>query len=66
MCYWTILCKWQLVRDYFERVWVVLGEWGVGGALFCVVGGGVGHYFGWVGVRGKIFWVGLSPGGCTV
>ena len=60
------LCKWQLVRDYFERVWVVLGEWRVGGALFGGGGGGGGLFLGGGGVRGKIFWVGLSPGGCTV
>ena len=62
-----ILCEWQLarhylrlVRHYFEWVWVILGGWGVDGALFWVGGvrwGCMGHYFGWVGVGGKTFWV---------
>ena len=55
-----ILCKWQLLRHYFEWVWVALGEWdiilgmwgwvGVYGALLLVGGGG----WGWVGA-GALF-----------
>ena len=24
-----ILCEWRLMRHYFERVWVILGGWGI-------------------------------------
>ena len=65
-----ILCKWQLLRYYFEWVWVILGGWDiilggwgwvvVYGALFWVSGGGWGIILGWWGWVGKYFgWVGV-------
>ena len=38
-----ILCKWRLLRYYFELAWVILGEWGI------ILGG-----WGWLGV-GTLF-----------
>ena len=51
-----ILCEWQLMRHYFEWVWVILCGWDI----FWVVWGEWGwmrHYFGWVGVSGALFCV---------
>ena len=49
-----ILCEWRLMRHYFEWMWIFLGGWGnILGWWWWV-----GHYFGWVGVGGNIFWVG--------
>ena len=42
-----ILCKWRLLRQYFEWVGVFLGEWDI------ILGG-----WRWVGVYGALFWVG--------
>ena len=63
-----ILCKWRLLRHYFEWVWVILdgldiilGRWGwveLYGVLFWVGEGEWGHYFGCAGVGRKIFWLG--------
>ena len=54
-------------------MWVILGGWDALGYM--------GHYFGWVGVTGALFWAGecewgiilggwgwvvMSGGGCTV
>ena len=47
-----VLCKWWLVRHYFEWVWVILGGWGEWGCM--------GLFFGWGGVVGALFWVGGS------
>ena len=66
------LYEWQLMRHYFEWMWVILGRWGltlggkgcVGmyGAWFLVGGvngrGWVGHYSGWVG--NYFGWVGVD------
>ena len=49
-----ILCKWRLLRHYFEWGWVALGRWDI------ILGGWgcMGHFFGRVEVDRKIFWVG--------
>ena len=44
-----ILCKWRLLRHYFEGVWVVLGGQDI------ILGGWV-----WVGVYKALFWVGVG------
>ena len=49
-----ILCKWRLVRHYFEWVWVVLGGWDIILSRW----GWVGLYRALIWVGGKIFWVG--------
>ena len=43
-----ILCEWQLMWHYFERVCVILGGWDI------ILGKWeyIGHYFGWVGWGG--------------
>ena len=55
-----ILCKWQLLRHYFEWVWVILDGWDIilGGGVWGIILGGwewvgrMGKYFGWLGVGG--------------
>ena len=41
-------------------MWVILGGLGI------ILSGWrwVGHYFGWVGVDGTLFWVGRGESGC--
>ena len=42
-----ILCKWRSLRNYFEWVWVLLGEWDI------ILG-----IWEWLGLYGSLFWVG--------